>query len=137
MAGHKSEKGSFYLSRSAVEVPDEIRNQIFPFIDDMDTTGAPTLRAFFNLLVYLRKLLCQYVALMMLNGVEHILFTLPIFQSEAFEKYRTDKASYLKTHAKADDPGELLLNRAIPVLVKNWGKFVMILLSGQPYLMAK
>ncbi len=51
-----------------------------------------------------------------------MLFTLPIFQSEAFEKYRTDMATYLNTHAKADDPDELLLNRAIPVLSEKLGE---------------
>lgn len=33
MAGHSSERGQFFLPRSAVEVPDVLTKKIFPFIE--------------------------------------------------------------------------------------------------------
>jgi hypothetical protein len=76
MAGHSKHKGQFFLPRSGIPVPPEI----FPFASELTEwrKNSATLKAFFDLLVNLRDVICQDVAVMMNDDKSHILFNLPV-----------------------------------------------------------
>ena len=108
MAGHNEKKGLFFLPRSGMQPPDDILKAIFPFIEAAEqlserssgvserSSGA-TLRAFLKLLKYLRVVICQDVATMLSMNIDHVLFKLPVFQTEEFRQYSNGLANYRDT----------------------------------------
>lgn len=84
MAGHRKEKGVFYLPRSSVQPSEALQRQTFPFIEpamesicDLEPPK-PTAAAFLKLLTNLRAVILQDTAVMLSKKRSHVLFELPV-----------------------------------------------------------
>ena len=90
MAGHDQRKGFFFLRRSGVEPPEELSRQIFSFIEHdfpLVMGKSSTAVAFLLLLKLLRSVVLQDVAAMKLLNLDHMIFHLPVFESELFARF--------------------------------------------------
>jgi hypothetical protein len=120
MAGHPREKGLVFLPRAGVNPPEELLDLVFPWASTElerlksknDQAGQyATAINFLRMLLRLRTVILQDVAVMLLKGKQHHLFTLPVFSTAAFQKFQRDIAAYLSS---AKDPQENSLQKIVP-----------------------
>jgi hypothetical protein len=104
-SGFGSQKGSYWNPRTIFPVPEVIKKGIFPFVEERmeavrqaeitEKRTMPTAMGFLQFLERLRSVIAQDVAVMMNEGRYHNLFELDVFQSEAFQTFRNEIATFL------------------------------------------
>jgi hypothetical protein len=114
MAGHDRKKGMYYLPRSGVKPPEELSRSVFPFVDaelERNVGRHPTAMAFLTMLMRMRSVILQDVAMMKLLGRDHFLFSLPLFNSPLFAEFCDSLKAYLSTTAR---PFEASIESVLP-----------------------
>jgi hypothetical protein len=118
MAGHPKGKGLFFLARALIEPPDSLKSQVFPFvtedlIDSMSSQNKSTSLMFLKMLVRLRSIILQDVACMVLQGLNHAIFSNEIFRSADFLHFCVQMRSALDG-AKSKDPQNKSIDSVLP-----------------------
>lgn len=97
------------LTRSTIKPPDELVAKIFPFAAQcyanvQNVTDKPTLKAFLKLLLNMRSIIIQDVAMMLLQGRKHLLFdSIPVFHDPLFIEYQQRLAFAVNNHQNPVD----------------------------------
>lgn len=101
MAGYGPQKESFYCPRAALEPPEALRKQLFPFVEEIrdwmeNESSEPhsTLSNFVRTLDRLRSIIFQDVAVLG-NVRNHVIFDLPVFQTPEFQQFRDQMQLHL------------------------------------------
>jgi hypothetical protein len=99
-AGFPKEQGSYYVPRSKVEVPQELKDLVFPHfkvakdqfleLPQPEQISRKTSRQFIDVMDYLSEVFVQDVCALLLTDShkDNWLFTLPFFQEPLFLQYR-------------------------------------------------
>ena len=122
-AGYDSTCKVHVCPRSSCKPPDELRKQVFPWVDDAqekvrisqaEGNDHRTAIKFLDLMDHLRDILLQDAAAMMVLHPfrkNHLLFQHPLFQSEVFADYQTQMQTVL---LNATDPMDAQLEVVLP-----------------------
>lgn len=124
MAGFPHDDKVFYLPRASLEPPQYLQQQIFPELDEwierhtegIDCDRNFALNGYFRLLKWLRVVIIQDAAVLIINGVEHnILFNHSIFKSNEFLAFMAQVQEVLETQA---NPLHKEIERVLPELCR-------------------
>jgi hypothetical protein len=83
-------------------------------VSDIEATAISYLR----LLLRLRVVLLQDVAILIRTGASHIIFNITSFNTEAFDAYSNSLFNYMST---AEDPKDLSLEAVLPGVISKIG----------------
>ena len=90
---------------------------MFPFVQRIEealvqsSNPKPTAMAFLSFLKRIRSVILQDAAVMMQNGREHHLFSLPVFQTDLFRTFQSQLIQQLATDV---DPVDTSMERVLP-----------------------
>jgi hypothetical protein len=121
-AGFSPMQGSYFLKRDILQPPESLQKQIFPEADHwlhfQQTCKEPNLAAggFLNLICFLRKVVLQDAAEMLIMGKHHAVLNHKIFKSAEFLRYKSELHNAMNN--MESEPQEQLIRRAFPLLAE-------------------
>ena len=116
LSGSDTRRG-FYRNSRTTFINEEkygiLAKQLFPWIEDVilyhDLSNKPTARGFLNMLVNMRWVILQDVAVMMDTDRQHIVFQLfPVFQCQLFKEFKAELIHHIQEHDKEDTDAGLI-----------------------------
>lgn len=98
LADHPVEGGRYYIARAEVEPPRELLNKVFPELGKWLNGGSERSKIgpyndtkdFLELLAYLRVVLLQDAAMLLLDSEHHWVLKQPLFQSQEFREFAAE-----------------------------------------------
>ena len=127
MGGHDSTKGFFFIPRSGIDPSEQLQSQIFPFVENILSAklGArvnveATAINYLRLLIRLRKVILQDVAVMKFHGKDHLIFNAEPFNSEAFRDYAQEVHIYMDN---TEDPRDKTLDTVLPGVLQRMDRY--------------
>ena len=134
-AGFAPAKGTHYNPRIQLLPPEELQKMVFPELERLQKlvyeTSAKlqnanpnsrckrsrqplaTSRCFLRFLEHMRRVILQDVAVMMLEGRSHFVFSLPVFRSKLFMDFKAKMAQHLE-QAKHNNPLDASIEVVLP-----------------------
>lgn len=112
-AGFNESGGEFFLDRALVDPPASLRDKVFPWVLEFQERNLPCLASggFLHLVMYLRTVLLQDMAMLKKDMPDHFIFGHAPFDSSEFETFASE---VWVRQESAEDPATIRLRHLVP-----------------------